>query len=59
MTAAAEASDDTLLDDKGRPRDTALRRAAETALAYVHEAIKSAPDIGLDHLGGGNGPLNH
>jgi hydroxymethylpyrimidine/phosphomethylpyrimidine kinase len=28
--------------------------AAERALAYVHEAIRSAPG-----LGGGHGPLNH
>lgn len=31
-----------------------LTNAAERALAYVHEAIRSAPK-----LGGGHGPLNH
>ena len=43
------------LDDKGRPNDAALTTACETALAYVHQAIKSAPD----NIGGGNGPLGH
>lgn len=42
------------LDSAGRPDDATLRQATETALAYVHRAIKSAPDIGK-----GNGPLNH
>ncbi|MBL6762255.1 MAG: hypothetical protein ISQ19_06125, partial [PS1 clade bacterium] len=42
------------LDDKGRPSDATLTTATQTALAYVHQAIKSAPNIG-----GGNGPLGH
>ena len=42
------------LDDKGRPSDATLTTATQTALAYVHQAIKSAPNIG-----GGNGPLKH
>ena len=41
-------------DAAGRPDDATLRQATETALDYVHQAIKSAPDIG-----GGNGPLGH
>jgi len=41
-------------DSQDRPDDATLRQATETALDYVHQAIKSAPDIG-----GGNGPLNH
>ena len=51
MLAAA----DTMLDDKGRPTDSALTTACETALTYVHQAIKTAPD----NIGGGNGPLGH
>ena len=51
MLAAA----DTTLDDKGRPTDSALTKACETALTYVHQAIKSAPD----NIGQGNGPLAH
>ena len=46
---------DNTLDDKGRPNDSALTTACEAALAYVHQAIKAAPD----NIGGGNGPLNH
>ena len=46
---------DATLDDKGRPTDSALTTACETALAYVHQAIKSAPD----NIGQGNGPLGH
>jgi len=46
---------DNTLDDKGRPNDSALATACEAALAYVHQAIKSAPD----NIGGGNGPLGH
>lgn len=46
---------DNTLDDKGRPNDSALATACEAALAYVHEAIKSAPG----NIGGGNGPLGH
>jgi len=45
---------DAPLDAAGRPDDATLKTATETALAYVHRAIKSAPDIG-----GGNGPLGH
>ena len=41
-------------DSAGRPDDATLRQASETALDYVHQAIKSAPDIGQ-----GNGPLGH
>jgi hydroxymethylpyrimidine/phosphomethylpyrimidine kinase len=41
-------------DPAGRPDDATLRQATEIALDYVHQAIKSAPDIGA-----GNGPLNH
>ena len=41
-------------DAAGRPGDATLRQATEIALDYVHQAIKSAPDIGA-----GNGPLNH
>ena len=43
-----------VLDSAGRPDDATLRQATETALDYVHQAIKSAPDIGQ-----GNGPLGH
>ena len=32
------------LNDKGRPTDASLTTACETALTYVHQAIKSAPD---------------
>ena len=42
------------LNDKGQPSDASLRTACETALDYVHQAIKSAPNIGQ-----GNGPLAH
>ena len=42
------------LNDKGQPSDASLRTACETALGYVHQAIKSAPNIGQ-----GNGPLGH
>ena len=52
MLAGAENS---WLDDKGRPTDASLTTACETALAYVHQAIKSAPD----NIGEGNGPLAH
>ena len=38
----------------GKPSDAMLKAATETALAYVHQAIISAPNIG-----GGNGPLAH
>ena len=41
-------------DSAGRPDDITLRKATETALDYVHKAIKSAPKIG-----DGNGPLEH
>ena len=41
-------------DSQDRPDDATLCQATETALDYVHQAIKSAPDIGE-----GNGPLNH
>lgn len=51
VLAAAE----NTLDDKGRPTDRALTAATEAALAYVHNAIKSAPD----NIGHGNGPLGH
>ena len=49
------AAADNTLDDKGRPNDRALTTACEAALAYVHQAIKAAPD----NIGQGNGPLNH
>lgn len=45
---------DAPLDSQGYPDDATLKSAAETALAYVHRAILSAPDIGE-----GNGPLEH
>ena len=37
-----------------KPSDAMLKAATEAALAYVHQAIKSAPTIGS-----GNGPLGH
>lgn len=55
MLAGAE----NTLDDKGRPTDAALVTATEAALAYVHHAIKSAPDNIGSTSSGGNGPLNH
>lgn len=41
-------------DAETSPSDVMLKTAAEHALAYVHRAIKAAPDIGQ-----GNGPLGH
>jgi hydroxymethylpyrimidine/phosphomethylpyrimidine kinase len=40
--------------DKDAVQALDLIAATETALAYVHQAIKTAPNIGA-----GNGPLNH
>lgn len=54
MSESAADSKSAVLDDAGKPTDATLRAATETALDYVHQAIKSAPDIG-----GGNGPLGH
>jgi hydroxymethylpyrimidine/phosphomethylpyrimidine kinase len=46
--------EDGELDSKGHPSDATLLHATETAVAYVHRAIKAAPDIGQGH-----GPVWH